>query len=65
MTPGTVVTYRIKVAEMDPTFRVWDIHVKTNPFALNPTNFTIIPNTLEANASITELEISHCVNGRG
>jgi len=50
---------------MDPTFRVWDIHVKTNPFALNPTNFTIIPNTLEANASITELEISHCVNGRG
>jgi hypothetical protein len=61
---GASVTYQVKVANMS-TFNTWDIHVKTNPFALNPTNFTLIPNTLTANDSLFTFELIHCVNGQG
>ncbi len=61
---GTGVTYQVKVANMDP-FSGWDIMVKTDPTetAINATSFTITPNLLAANYSVTIFELTHCVNG--
>ncbi len=61
-TPGSTVTYQVKVANLDP-FNGWDIMVKTDPTAVNPSSFTITPNLVAANFSQTVLEIINCVNG--
>ncbi len=61
---GTMFTAQVKVANMAP-FNNWDIHVSVDPTVISPTGFTIMPNVLTANFSITELELSHCVNGVG
>jgi hypothetical protein len=61
---GSTVTYQIKVAQFD-AFNTWDIMVRTDPTAINPVDFSITPNALTANFSVTELELTHCVNGVG
>jgi hypothetical protein len=61
---GTFITYQVKVANMDP-FNTWDIQVKTDPTVLNPVSLTTSGNTLTANYSITEQELTNCINGSG
>ncbi len=61
---GTTFTYQVKVANVTP-FNNWDIHVSVNNSVITPVDFTITPNTLTANFSITQLELTHCVNGLG
>src|SRR5712692_5617603 len=63
--PGSTVTYQVKVAQFD-AFNTWDIMVRSSdPTAINPVDFSITPNALTANFSVTELELTHCVNGVG
>src|SRR6266571_8099396 len=59
---GATINFAVKVSQMDP-FNTWDIQVAVDPTVLNPTAFTITPNTLMANYSIGELELTHCING--
>ncbi len=61
---GSTVTFQVKVANIDP-FSGWDIQVKTDPSAINPSSFTITPNLLVANFSGVGFELIHCVNGVG
>ena len=61
---GATINFAVKVSQMDP-FNTWDIQVAVDPTVLNPTAFTITPNTLTANYTIGELELTHCINGSG
>ncbi len=63
-TPGSTVTYQVKVAQIDP-FNAWDIMVKTDANAVNPASLSITPNTLTGNFSISLIELTHCVNNVG
>src|SRR3989454_118851 len=59
---GTSIFFAVKVSNIDP-FNAWDIQVAVDPTVLNPTAFTITPNTLTNNFTISELELTHCING--
>jgi hypothetical protein len=59
---GSIITYQVKVAKMDP-FNAWDIEVETNPTVLNPVSLSITGNTLNANYSLSTFELANCVNG--
>jgi hypothetical protein len=63
-TTGSSLTYQVAVFQFDP-FNTWDIMVATNPSVINPVSFTITPNTLTGNFSVSLLELTHCVNGVG
>ncbi len=58
------VHFAVKVFQMD-SFNTWDIQVAVDPTVLNPTSLTITPNTLTANFTVSELELTNCVNGAG
>src|SRR2546427_4776302 len=58
---GATINFAVKVSQMDP-FNTWEIYVSVDPTVLNPTAFTITPNTLTANYTVSELELSHCIN---
>ena len=61
---GTTVTYQVRVSQMD-SFNAWDIKVSSDPAVLNPVSLSITPNTLTGNFSLSELELTNCVNGSG
>jgi len=61
---GSSINFAVKVFQMDP-FNAWDMQVAVDPTVLNPTSFTITPNLLTANYSISLLELTHCINGLG
>src|SRR2546422_151385 len=58
------VHFAVKVFQMD-SFNTWDIQVAVDPTVLSPTSLTITPNTLTANFTVSELELTNCVNGAG
>ncbi len=63
--PGTILTYQVQVANIDP-FNAWDITVQTNPAVINPQTVDISGNLFAANYSSLPLyEAINCVNGVG
>src|SRR3989442_9546948 len=63
---GGTFTLQVKVANF-AQFSAWDISVQVDPSVLNPTSFTITPNTLVSSNSsgVSTTEFVHCVNGLG
>jgi N-acetylneuraminic acid mutarotase len=61
---GTSVSYRIKVANMQP-FNGWDVSVSSNQSVINPVSISITGNIFQANFSATVNVVANCVNGQG
>jgi len=61
---GTILTYQVKVANIDP-FNGWDISVQSDPTVIIPQQLSITGNLLEANYSLTAFELINCVNAVG
>ncbi len=62
--PGTTVTYKVKVANTQP-FTSWNIMVRANQTVINPQSVSITGNLFQANFSATVTELSNCVNDAG
>ncbi len=62
--PGGLVTYQVKVHNMK-LFTSWDVSVRADQGGLNPVGFSIVPDVLALNYSLTLVELVHCINGSG
>ena len=61
---GSIVTYNVKVANMDP-FNYWDVMVTADPTIINDTSISIAGNVLTANFTVQMDELANCINGVG